>query len=234
MSVQDMVFPRSGGGQLSIGLEPAQMQATLQIVANLPTELQRQADAWKVPDRTFADALKIPYRPTVLETPPQGSYFPGCRLGVINMPWDRFPMVSVMSDTGTPTAESPRIDQGGSAYSVSLWIESIVRSDEFYADNADERVLEEGHVDRRAKRMLEALVQCIDLDRTLGGNVPELAAPRVAQTDPFLLPSSEAGQQTKNRVFSLVRVEYAIDTYPSHHDADQSTPDALLRGFGNP
>lgn len=233
MSVQDMVFPRSGG-QTSIGLEPAQMKATMQVIERLPLELARQADAWKVPDRTFADALKIPFRPTVLELPPQGSYFPGCRLGIIDMPWDKFPAVSVMADTGTPTAESPRFDQGGSAYSVSLWIEAIVRSDEYYKDDPGERVLEEGNVDRRAKRTLEAIVQCIDADRSLGGTVPGLAAPRVAQTDPFLLPSAEAGQQTKLRVFSLVRAEYAIDTYPSHHDTGQLSPDVLLRGFGTP
>lgn len=230
------VWP-STGGTTSIGLEVMQAQALLQIVQHLPAELDRQAQAWDPVDVAMARNLQVTYYRTILERPPRSSYYSGARLGVLKMPVDSFPAVMVMADAGTPTPESARFDGSMAAYSISLYIECVVRSDEFWdrPDNPEDiagRVFEEGVVDRRAKRTLEALVQCIDLDRALGGVCPGLSDPSVSQTDAFALPSMVAGSEQKSRIFSLVRAEYAADNYPSHRDSSTPPPDSLLRGFG--
>lgn len=220
------------GGQTSIGLELVQMKATLQVAEHLPGELARQAQAWSDIDRAFAEKMGRTYRSTHLESPDRSSIYPGARGGILAMPWDSFPAVMVMADDGTVSPEGPRFDQGTTAYNIALYIEAIVRSDEFFKDDAAERLLEEGNVDRRAKRTLEALVQCIEIDRSLGGVAPGMSDPHVIQTDPFVLQSTQAGEQTKERVFSLVRAEYVVDNYPSHRDSSTPPPDVLLRGIG--
>ena len=204
----------AGYGQTSSGLEIVQTNVLVQVFENLETQLKRQADAWDLVDRSLADKLGQSYKPTKLEFPPRSSYYPGGRLGILGMPDEAFPAVSVMADRFDPAATSPSINGYGAESSINVYIEAIVRSDPFWAGDPDpspeqrvERVYQEGLVDRRAKRMIEALLGCIGIDKTFGAVVPSDYQVSGGQTDAFTLPGSEPNSPDGDkRVFSLVRV----------------------------
>lgn len=215
----------------SLGMEVIQAAAIMQIRKNIEGELRRQEMAWEQPDKLVAEVLGNKYQPTVLEMP--AKFYSGVRLGLLTMPFDHFPAVTAMVDKAVKTHESDSYDSG-SSYGISLWIEAVVRSDPFYTGEqnaAEERMLEEGNVDRRAKRMIDALIQCMQIDPSLGATTMLVDA-NAFQAEPFMLKSSEPGDQTKERVFSLVRVEYVLPTSPSHRDSSTPPPDVLLRSFG--
>lgn len=220
-------------GMASIGLEFVQTWALLQVIDNLPSQLNAQSAAWAEYDREIATRIGVPFRQTRLERPPQKSYYSGVRLGIIGMPWDSFPTVATMVDRAQPTPENNSFDQSTYAFAPQLYIESVVRSDAFHRDDAPARVEQEGVVDRRAKRMLEALFQSIALDPSLGGNLPELPAPVASQTDAFDIDGVEPGKQDQSRVFCAIRLEYSLSIYSSRINASQPAPSLLPReAFG--
>jgi hypothetical protein len=121
---------------------------------------------------------------------------------------------------------------GVDVYSVALYVEGIVRSDAFNYEDRRERVFHEGAVDRRAKRTINAVVECVELDPTLGGAVLPLPAPAAGQTDPFTLQGEEPKDKTLKRVFSAIRIDWTLDTYSVRLDAQTPVPGVLPRGLG--
>lgn len=224
-----MIFP---AGPTSLGLEEAQISALVQVVDNLDDCLARQSQAWDPIDQAVALKLQTRYRKTNLERPPKGCIYPGVRGGVLDMPWDRFPALYVMADQATPKAESASFDQSSRAYGVSLYIEGFVRSDLFNMDDKNERIFHEGVVDRRAKRTINAIIECIEIDPTLGGAVQPLPAPSAGQTDSFTLQGHDPKDKTKKRVFTGIRMTWTLDTYTVRMNAQPLTPDALPSELG--
>jgi hypothetical protein len=222
----------SGAGPTSIGLEEAQVCALVQVVENLDVALTRQSDAWDVVDQELALKLKTRYRRTVLERPPHGCIYPGVRGGVLDMPWDRFPALYVMADQASPKAESASFDQSLRAYAINLYVEGFVRSDAFNYDDKPERIFHEGVVDRRVKRTINAIIECIEQDPTLGGAVQPLPAPTAGQTDSFTLQGHEPRDKTKKRVFAGLRIAWTLDTYSARLDALQPVPGVLPSELG--
>jgi hypothetical protein len=219
-------------GPTSLGLEEAQVSALVQIHDNLDGCLVRQSEAWDPIDQRLALKLQTRYRRTILERPPKGCIYPGVRGGVLDMPWDRFPALYVMADTATPKAESAAFDQSSRAYAVALYVEGFVRSDLFNFEDKNERIFHEGAVDRRAKRTINAIVECIELDPELGGAVQPLTTPTVGQTDPFTLQGQDPRDKTKKRVFTGIRIAWTLDSYTVRLNAQLLTPDVLPSELG--
>lgn len=226
------VIPLRGNGPSSIGLEESQVAALVQVVDNLDAALTRQAAFWDPIDQAVALKLETRYRRTVLERPPKGCVYPGVRGGVLDMPWDRFPAFYVMADQATPKAESAAFDDSSRAYAVSLYVEAFVRSDLFNYEDKNERIFHEGAVDRRAKRTINAVIECIEIDPSLGGAVQPLPAPSAGQTDSFTLQGQDPKDKTKKRVFAGIRVAWILDTYTVRLDAQQITPGVLPAELG--
>jgi hypothetical protein len=226
------IFPLRSGGPSSIGLEEAQVAAVVQIHDNIDACLTRQSQAWDPIDQKLAVALGTRYRRTILERPPQGCIYPGVRGGVLDMPWDRFPALYAMADRATPKAEDAAFDQSLHAHSVQLYVEGIVRSDAFNYEDRHERIFHEGAVDRRAKRTINAIIECIQLDPTLGGAVLPLPAPSAGQTDSFTLQGQDPRDKTKKRVFAAIRIDWTLDTYSVRVDAQTPVPGVLPTELG--
>lgn len=221
-------------GPTSVGMEEAQVGALVQIFDNLDDCLARQSAAWDAIDQSLALKLGTRYRRTVLERPPKGCIYPGVRGGVLDMPWDRFPSLYVMADQATPKAESGSFDQSSRAYAVNLYVEGFVRSDLFNYEDKNERIFHEGAVDRRAKRTANAIIECIEIDPSLGGAVQPLPAPAVGQTDSFTLQGQDPKDKTKKRVFAGIRIAWTLDSYSVRLDAQLLTPDVLPSELGGP
>lgn len=221
----------ANNGQESIGLEMVQTRMAVQIFQQIGAALERQAQAWNPIDKSVAHALGQPFRECKLEPPPRGSIYPGSRLGVIGLSYDRFPAVAVMSDAATLSGEELRFDQSTHAYLPQVYVEAVVRSDEFQDGDAEARFVQEGILDRRAKRYIEALAHCINVDPSLGGQVLPLPAPSVLQGDAFLLPGDKPENQTKRRVFAIVRLDYTTVSYSTRFDASAPSPGVLAQGI---
>lgn len=225
-------LPVRGNGPSSIGLEEAQIAALVQIVDNIDEALTRQSTFWDGVDQEVALKLGTRYRRTMLERPPKGCIYPGVRGGVLDMPWDRFPAVYVMADQATPKAESAAFDEGLRAYALNLYVEGFVRSDAFNYEDKNERLFHEGAVDRRAKRTINAIIECIERDPSLGGAVQPLPAPSAGQTDSFTLQGQEPRDKTKKRVFAGIRIAWTLDSYSVRLDAQDIAPGVLPVALG--
>jgi hypothetical protein len=224
--------PLRSDGPSSLGMEEAQVAAVVQIVENIDACLTRQSQAWDLIDQQLAIKLGTRTRYTKLERPPKGCVYAGVRGGVLDMPWDRFPAFYVMADRAAPKAESATFDESLYAYAIQLYVEGIVRSDLFNYENREERVFQEGAVDRRAKRTINAVVECIQLDPTLGGAVLPLPAPEAGQTDSFTLQGQDPRDKTKKRVFAAIRINWTLDSYPVRVDAQTPVPGVLPSELG--
>lgn len=221
-----------GIGATSIGLEEAQVAAVLQISDHIDGALARQSVAWDPIDQRVAEHLHVKYRRTHLERPPRGCIYPGVRGGVLDMPWDRFPALYAMADQASPRAESAAYDQATRSYAVNLYVEGFVRSDAFNYEDRGERIFHEGAVDRRAKRTINAIIECIEADTTLGGAVQPLPTPSAGQTDSFTLQGQDPRDKTKKRVFAAIRIAWTLDTYATRLDAQQPPPGVLPTELG--
>jgi len=222
----------SDGGPSSVGLEEAQVSALVQINRYLDLALTRQSEAWDAIDQDLALKMEARYRRTTLERPPKGCIYPGVRSAILDMPWDRFPALYVMADEATPKAESATFDESLRAYAVNLYVEAFVRSDAFNYDDKSERIFHEGAVDRRAKRTANAIIECIEIDPSLGGSVQPLPAPAVGQTDSFTLQGHDPKDKTKKRVFAGIRIAWTLDTYSVRISAQQPVPGVLPAELG--
>jgi hypothetical protein len=227
-----MLFnPLRGNGPSSIGLEEAQIAAVVQIHDHIEVCLKRQSEAWDAIDQQISQKLGARYRRTVLEVPPKGCIYPGVRGGVLEMPWDRFPAIYAMADRAT-AAEDSNENTATAHRRVALYVEAIVRSDAFNYEDKAERIFHEGAVDRRAKRTINAIIECIALDPSLGGAVLPLPDPSAGQTDPFTLQGQDPKDKTKKRVFSAIRIDWTLDTYSVRLDAQNTVPGVLPTELG--
>jgi hypothetical protein len=227
------IIPLQSDGPSSIGLEEAQVAATVQIHDHIDACLKRQSLAWDPIDQDVATKLGVRYRRTVLERPPKGAIYPGVRGGVLEMPWDRFPAIYVMSDRATPRAESAAFDHSLRSYAIQLYVEGIIRSDAFNYEDVSERIFHEGAVDRRAKRTINAIIECIEIDSTLGGVVQPLPTASAGQTDSFTLQGQDPKDKTKKRVFSAIRIDWTLDSYSVRVDAQTPVPGVLPTELGD-
>lgn len=213
-------------------MEEAQVSAVVQISENINAALSRQALAWDPIDQDLSQKLQTRYKRTKLEPPPKGCIYSGVRGGVLDMPWDHFPALYVMADQASPRAESSAFDQALRSYAITLYVEGFVRSDAFNYEDRVERIFQEGAVDRRSKRTINAIVECIEIDPTLGGAVQPLPAPTAGQTDPFTLQGHDPRDKTKKRVFSGLRIAWTLDSYSARLDAHQPVPGVLPNELG--
>lgn len=225
-------------GPSGTGLELAEGELLAHLFANLSAQIDRQQETWDFYDKQLSMRLQQPYRRTIIEKPPKQSYYMGSRLGVLGMPWDTFPAIAVMADSASPTPESLQFDQSTDVFAPQIYVEAVVRSDPYRRVEPDasskqnrdalvDRVFQEGVCNRRAKRLMEAVVACVSIDPTIGGVFQPFPAPSVAHTDPFNLDGEDPGGQHLSRVFAIIRVQYSLDFYSARLDGGQPLPGIL-------
>jgi hypothetical protein len=120
------------------------------------------------------------------------------------------PAFYVMADRATARQEAG--SEATSVHTVQLYVEGIVRSDAFNYEDRAERIFHEGAVDRRAKRTINAIIECVELDPTLGGAV--LAAPRRLGRTDRPVHASRSGPQGQDQEAGLLGHTNRLD--PGH------------------
>jgi hypothetical protein len=79
---------------------------------------------------------------------------------------------------------------------------------------------------------INAIIECVELDPTLGGAVLPLPDASAGQTDPFALQGQDPRDKTKKRIFSAIRIDWTLDTYSVRLDAQTPVPGVLPTGLG--
>jgi hypothetical protein len=79
---------------------------------------------------------------------------------------------------------------------------------------------------------MNAIIECIELDPTLGGAVLPLPPASAGQTDSFTLQGQDPRDKTKKRVFAAIRIDWTLDTYSVRLDAQTPVPGVLPTELG--
>jgi hypothetical protein len=178
------------------GGERIQREVALLMKANLDTTITFVQDSWNDLDEEYANTMGFTYTPLTLEAVGT-NIWTGDRPSLIEdeTPLDHYPNVVAMVDQTIPAPTT--IDQGNS-YLAQLVIESIVKGDN------------EFDVDRRAKRMADAINLVIQDNRTLNGLVNQLPTDPIIRSSPTFQRREFRGSGEKVWM-KLARLEYQIE-----------------------
>jgi hypothetical protein len=142
-----------------LGLENIQRAAFLVFFEQLNGAISQIASFMDDRDQEFATRTGRDYVPTVVEPVDSNNFYEGHRPSLIDAPVTLYPNFSVWSVRATPTPESADFDQSFVSRTL-LYIECMVKSN-----------LDEGEVNRRLLRTVEATHLCVMSNPTLGGVV---------------------------------------------------------------
>lgn len=178
------------------GGERIQREVALLMKAHLDDTIQFVEDSWNDLDQEYATAMGATYTALTLETVGT-NIWTGDRPSLIEdeTPLDHYPNVIVMVDQTVPAPTT--IDQANN-YLAQLVVESIVKGDN------------EFDVDRRAKRMADAINFVIQGNRTLNGLVNSLPTDPILRTSPTFQRREFRGSGEKVWM-KLARLEYQVE-----------------------
>lgn len=157
-----------------LGLEDVQRQALYTLLNNLNEVIEEIEAAFEASDREYADRLGRPYEPTTLEQVDNENFHEGHTPSLISSPVEGYPNVAVMAYRATPSPTDAQYDHQ-TVYLNQLVIDAMVKS----IDSEEE-------VNRRARRMTEAVNVCIMRNQNLNGIVQGFdGAPSIRISDVF-------------------------------------------------
>lgn len=181
----------------SFGLERVGKQALVLLRENLNDQIDEQQAIWKLLDGD----LNLPL--TTIEHVMVENFYHGHRPSLIEAPVDRYPNCSVMAWQATPQAYD--VDQMD-IFQLHLYVELMCKSDD-----------DEGEVNSRIQRTVDAAHACVMLDRTLGGMVQSIhTTPSVLLTDVFVRPESR--NVNRRFLWQGARMEYTVIKATTLHD----------------
>ena len=202
------------------GLPQIQRAALYVLRDTLNIALGEIETAWAASDEEFANDFDREYTPIVLERVALIDFHEGFRPSLIRSPKERIPNVSVMCYRATPGAASALNDHMD-IYNVPLVIETMLKA----SAAEGEEILE-----RRAHRMVEAIMACMSRNQTLGGIVSGLSTnPTSNLTEMF--PRKDSGKGNTRTAYGQEwlwqggRIEYTVRkeaATPSHGSAFRS------------
>lgn len=178
--------------------------ALLQIMQNLDEQCALVENLWDSRDQDWAAAMDIPYKQTIIARPQKDSFYLGAQPSLVagqNARFDKWPAITVRCGTRTPS--SSQIDQADQ-WDRELIIEVLATAGPFARDPLDDRSTSD-QVDRQYQRLSDAVVACIDQDRTLGGNTPPIQnPPEMTPSLPYIIRTKQgAGQYMVNQAMEI-------------------------------
>lgn len=163
---------------IGTGAEQIARAALTQIMGNLDAVCDQLEVVWKTRDQDWSTIMKIPYRPTMI-TRPQNYYLgaqPSLLLGD-GARYDKWPAITVRCGQRKPTDDRGQSDHYDS-YDVELIVEVMTLAGPYNVDPVEDRNSSDA-IDRQYQRLSDAVVACLDLDRSLAGNIMPLQRPAV-------------------------------------------------------
>jgi len=158
----------------TLGLEDIQRAAVYVLYDGINDVLSEIEAAFAPSDQEFASKLGRTYEPTTLESVQPENFHEGHTPSLINSPVEGYPNIAVMAYVASPSPTDSQYDHQ-TIYLDQLVIETMVKS-----------IDSEAEVNKRARRMTEAVNVCMMRNQTLNGMVQGFdTAPTVRISDVF-------------------------------------------------
>jgi hypothetical protein len=191
----------------STGLEYVQRQALVCLIRELNDEILIVQEAWNSSDEEMAEMREMDYVATILEPVDLQDFHEGHRPSLISAPIERYPNVSVMCNRANPAAGSEQYDHMN-VYRDALYVDIMVKAQPTSDDQEHLNEAEE-LVNRRVKRMADAVNSVLVRNRTLNGAVGGYDAdPTITIGDVFTRKERTAYGQ--HWYWQGARLEYAV------------------------
>jgi|SRR6516164_1316464 hypothetical protein len=173
----------------SFSMELVGKRALWMLRENLNDELDAQQAKWMQLD----GQLDLPL--TSVEHFMVENFYHGHRPSLIEAPVDRYPNCSVMAWQATPQfSDFDQVD----LFQLHMYVELMCKSDD-----------DEGEVNSRIQRSVDATHAVVMADRTLGGIISDISnTPSVLLTDVFV--RSESREVSRRFIWQGARMEYTI------------------------
>jgi hypothetical protein len=159
----------------------------VQVVQNLAAQCVLVDNLWSSRDQDFAAVMEIPYRRTVTTVPARTSVYLGAQPSLVvgaGARFDKWPAITVRADVRSPDGAF-QADQWD-ANNVEVVVEVLAAAGPFKVDPVEDRTLSDA-IDRQYQRLCEAVVGCVNVDRSLGGScLPIQSPPRMVPSLPFV------------------------------------------------
>ena len=159
--------------------------AAAQIIENLAAQCALIDDDCVPRDQDWAQIVRRPYRRIKINVPviPDGIFL-GAQPSLVegtDERFDRWPAITVRCNDLKPTQDLGQPDHYES-FDASLIIEVLATAGLFRQNPADDRALSD-EIDMQYQRLSDAVLSCIEIDKTLSGTIPYLQRP------PIMTPS---------------------------------------------
>lgn len=175
------------------GAEQIARAAYAQILKNLAAQCAIVEDEWAPRDQDWATIVGIPYKRTLIKPVDPKSMYLGAQPSLVageNSRFDKWPAITVRVDQRSPSEVREQPDQYDS-YDLQLVIEVLATVGPYQQDPLDNREISDA-IDRQYQRLSDAVIACIDVDRSLGNNVlPIKLPPREIPSLPWVRPISQ-------------------------------------------
>lgn len=184
--------------------ELIQRAVALQIVAELPAQIELQQIQWVDRDLDWAKATGRPLTNMTIKTVNPKSVYTGHRLSLQDAPQNTFPAIACRCFNSVPSADREQPDQYDSqdlALIIEVWV-STGPYDDPVSNQADS-----DEIDRQLHRTTSAVRGCIVANRSIGNTSMGVARPpRVTPSLPFVRNATEKNVGPK---FLIQAVELA-------------------------
>jgi hypothetical protein len=152
--------------------------AAQQINVNLESQCDLQETQWAARDEDWAMLMSIPYKPTRIARVDRQSIYLGAQPSLVageSARFDKWPAITVRAGTRKATDDREQPDQYD-VMDVELIVEVLTYAGPFRQDPLDDRSTSDA-VDRQYQRLSDAVVGCVDQDRSLGYNFLSIKRP---------------------------------------------------------
>jgi hypothetical protein len=170
------------------GAEQIARAAYVQILQNIASAAASIDNLWTSRDQDFATLTGTPYRRTTINLPDPESFYLGAQPSLVVGPgarFDKWPAITIRADMREPDQASAQPDQWDTML-ITLVVEALAAAGPFNVEPVEDRSLSD-EIDRQYQRLAEAVVFCVNKDRSLGGNcLPISLPPRITPSSPFV------------------------------------------------
>lgn len=180
---------------LGTGAEQIARAAYAQILTNLDAQCDQLENVWASRDEDWAEITNTAYQRTRITRP--SNYYLGAQPSLVagaGARFDKWPAVTVRCGDRKPSedrAQSDHFDQ----YDIQLIVEALAVAGPFRVDPIDDRASSDA-IDRQYQRLSDAIIGCVDIDRSFSGNVlPLQRPPAITPSLPFVKKADKGSGQ---------------------------------------
>lgn len=195
------------------GAEQIARAALKQIMDKLDDACEAVENLWYSRDQDWSNVVGTAFVPTKINKPQPSSFYLGAQPSlIVGEParFDKWPAITVRCGNRKASEDLAQLDQAD-VWDIELIVEVLTIAGPFLQDPLDDRGTSDA-IDRQYQRLSDAVVACIDADRSLGANVLPLQRPAtITPSLPFVMKTNKgAGNYLLHQGAELVWIATAM------------------------